>query len=116
MIVLDGKYQFLARLESSGGIVDNCSLSDVDRGYCKMLSGAVVSGFDKTYLKPLGRAMLASYRDGQRADARRRRVECIRYAITTGIALLALLLSVIAILSESQVLPLRELLGLPPLP
>lgn len=45
----------------------------------------------------------------------RTRRESIRYRITTGIALAALLLSVIALLAEAQVLPLRSLLGLPPL-
>lgn len=50
-----------------------------------------------------------------RDELPRLRRETIRYRLTTAIAVVALVLSVIAILAESQVLPLRALLGLPPL-
>lgn len=114
---MNGKMLLLQRLSDVPSL-PNASFTPVEKGYLRILKNqkAVCCDFDNTWIKPKGLALLAAYKEKQKSENSLRRRETVRYAITTGIALLALLLSVIAILAESQVLPLRELLGLPPLP
>lgn len=95
---MDGKYRLLERL--SNGPIRSDSISGADRGYRRALMDDhwISAGDDYTYILDLGRAALASYQEGLREDAHRRRVEDIRYAITTAIAAAALVVAIIALI------------------
>lgn len=84
---MSDQYALLRRLDR-GGPLPLSSLSSLEKVQMKLLrdDGAVVSGFETVNITPAGRALLAAHRDEVRRDA-------IRYWITTGIALAALVKS-----------------------
>lgn len=106
---MDGKYRLLERL--SHGPLRNDSFSGADRGYRRALMDArwISAGDELTYILDPGRAALASYQDGLREDARRRRVERIRYLLTLAISLASLVKSF-----WPEILGLLALLRQPP--
>jgi len=82
---MSDQYALLRRLDR-GGPLPLSSLSPLEKGQMKLLRDAVVSGFETVNITPAGRALLAAHRAEVRRDA-------IRYWITTGIALAALVKS-----------------------
>lgn len=106
---MDCKYRLLERL--SNGPIRSDSISGADRGYRRALMDDhwISAGDDYTYILDLGRAALASYQEGLREDAHRRRVERIRYLLTLAISLASLVKSF-----WPEILGLLALLRQPP--
>ena len=97
------EYVLLCRLDAAGGSIDAAKLSNREgklldvlcaRGFAR-LSG---HGSDAEYiLKPAGRVAIENYRVLRFA----RRAENIRYAITTAIAILALLVAIASFMQST---------------